>query len=75
MGGILLELFEEFLGRRPHNIMNLVYLVKFVVTWKKGVERQKFDNHKGNCSTVLKNHLQCIPTIAVHSYKTTSACV
>jgi hypothetical protein len=47
-----LELFEEFLGWRPHNIMNLVYLVKFVVTWKKGVERENFEKHASNAPNV-----------------------
>ena len=58
--GVLLEVVQKLLRRRAHYIVDLIYLVKFVITRK---QREKRENLKKDATSSPNVHF--VPIIAV----------
>ena len=60
MGGILLKLVNQFLGRSPQHIVDPMYLVEFVFAWEQREQGQNFEEDTAHAPDV---HL--IPVMSV----------
>ena len=60
VGGILLKLVNQFLGRSPQHIVDPMYLVEFVFAWEQREQGQNFEEDTAHAPDV---HL--IPVMSV----------
>lgn len=52
VGCVFLEVVQQLLLRRAHNVVNFVHLVNFVVAWKQRKQRNDFEKDTANAPQV-----------------------
>mgnify|MGYP006950278274 CR=1 FL=1 len=60
MRRILLKFGEERLFRCAHNIVDLIYLIEFIISWEQWIQSNNFKQHATHAPQV---HLVSIITV------------